>query len=155
MWDYCRKIHDYIICIGQIFTVCRFTQQTPSPHHIVCDCELSLITAIKAEFPTARVCGCVFPFCISLYHKIQNLGLERPYRHDVRLRAILQQYISMCCLPLAIVQQNFLQIYGSWTVNRLICCWPQLRDFILYVRLTNSEGRIIITIIWYLNKVES
>ena len=48
----------------------------------------------------------------------------------------------MCYLPLAIVRQNFLQIYDSRTVNRLIRRWPQLWDFIVYrpTRLIYVDG---------------
>lgn len=120
--------------------VIRVTQQQLSPRFVVCDFELAIITAVETEFQTSRVCGCIFHFTKSLYRKIQDIGLARPYRRDVQLRCVLQKCMSMCYLPVALVRQNFLQLAVSPTVTALIHHWPQLQDFMTYVKATYFDG---------------
>lgn len=50
------------------------------PRRVVCDFELSLLTALETELPGAARKGCYFHFCQSLWRRIQALGLARAYR---------------------------------------------------------------------------
>ena len=59
------------------------------PMRVVCDFELGIISAVETELPAARLCGCLFHFCQSLYRKINDLGLSRAYKQDVQVKSIV------------------------------------------------------------------
>jgi hypothetical protein len=110
------------------------------PKHVVCDFELSIITAVQTEFPQAKVCGCVFHLNQSLYRKISALGLKTPFQRDMQLRSALMKILSLCYLPLALMRINFVRLVRSATFQALVANYPSLRDFSTYMRVTYFDG---------------
>ena len=64
----------------------RVTGHIFSPTMVISDFENSLLIAVQTELRNARVKGCYFHFCQSLWRKIQNLGLARHYVRHVRVK---------------------------------------------------------------------
>jgi hypothetical protein len=110
------------------------------PRFIVCDFELSIITAVETELRGAKVCCCVFHFRQSIFRKVINLGLKRAYVRDNYVTRVIQKCMSLCFLPMPLVRVSYLQLVGIAGVNAMINNYPRLRDFFQYIRLTYFDG---------------
>ena len=107
------------------------------PRRVICDFEHVIMSAIETELPTARVSGCYFHFCQSLWrHVQQEVGLCAAYRQNQHVRRVM----ALGHLPLAIVRQNFMQFLRSRRTRRLFRREPSLREFASYVRRTYFDG---------------
>lgn len=130
-----RQVFHHLKC-----RIRRATRRAFRPQRVVCDFELSLLTALETELPGAARKGCYFHFCQSLWRRIQTLGLARGYRRHRQVRTFLRKFMSMGYLPLAVVRQNFRLLYNSNTVRRLVRRVPLLRQFISYFRRNYMDG---------------
>jgi hypothetical protein len=118
----------------------RITHHRMKPTRVVCDFEQSIILAIETEFPRAKVSGCYFHFCQSLYRKINSLGLGLAYRQDPQLGEAIRKCFALGYLPLAVVRQTFQQFRASRRIRHLINQYPNLDDFMEYVNATYFTG---------------
>jgi MULE transposase domain len=118
----------------------RITHRRLKPTRVVCDFEQAIILAIETEFTGAKVSGCYFHFCQSLYRKISSIGLATPYRRDQRLGEAIRKCFAVGYLPLAVVRQTFLQFRGSRSIRRLTARYPDLDVFLNYVSSTYFTG---------------
>ena len=107
---------------------------------MVCDFEQGLILAKETELPNTMIKACYFHFCQSLWWKIQELGLARPYRQRRRLRKTLRKIIAIGHLPVALVRQNFNLLTTDRSTRRLVNTYPSLNDFLLYIANTYVQG---------------
>jgi len=109
----------------------------PQPNLIICDFEISLITAVETELPFARIHCCYFHYNQSLWRRFSATGLVRAYRglrrNDRRLRTCVQKIMALGFLPTVVVRQSFLTYITSRRVVRLQRAYPRLTDFLHYV----------------------
>lgn len=111
------------------------------PAKVICDFEVALISALETELPHTTVCGCYFHFCQSLWRKIQELGLSRPYRRSRRVQRLLRKVMALGYLPIALLRQNFLRLVGSNSTRRIINRHGAVQDFLLFVENNYLNGR--------------
>ena len=116
----------------------RVTGHIFSPTMVISDFENSLLIAVQTELRNARVKGCYFHFCQSLWRKIQNLGLARHYVRHVRLRRCLRKLMALAYLPVLLVRLHTLVTSAS--TQRLIRRHPALGDFIRYLERNYFQG---------------
>ena len=90
------------------------------PERVVCDFELSLISALQTELPRTAIAGCYFHFCQSLWRRVQELGLTRHYRSNWRLRKLVRKLFALGYLPLPLVRQNFNGLMQENRTRRMI-----------------------------------
>ena len=83
----------------------------PQPNAVICDFEISLITAVETELPGAQIRCCYFHFTQSLCRKFSGTGLVSAYRsysrNGERLRSCVRKIMSLGFLPTALVRQAF------------------------------------------------
>lgn len=116
------------------------------PSRILCDFEISLISAIQTEFPQASLHGCYFHFCQSIWRKVQELGLTTAYRQQRSVKNLIRKVMSLGYLPLAIVRLTFNLIYISRSIARLMRNVPRLREFVNYFRQNYINGNFTPTL---------
>jgi MULE transposase domain len=114
----------------------RLTQQSLNPRRIILDFEQSLMAALSAEFPTARLAGCYFHFSQSLWRHIQHLGLATDYRRHRRLKHVIRKVMAIGFVPTLLVRKNFNLLRTSRRVQRLVNTFPRLNDWLDYVDAT-------------------
>lgn len=114
----------------------RLTQQAFQPQRVILDFEHSLMIALEAEFPSARLSGCYFHFNQSLWRHVQHLGLATDYLQNRRLQKIVRKVMAIGFLPTLLVRQNFNLLRSSRRVQRLINTFPRLDDWFEYVDAT-------------------
>lgn len=117
----------------------RYTGHTwRQPAMVICDFEISLISAIEIELPAAQVKCCYFHFTQSLWRKFSGTGLVSAYRsqsrHGRRLRSCVLKVMALGFLPLAMVRQAFTTFVQSARIVRLQQRFPQLTSFLQYVK---------------------
>jgi hypothetical protein len=117
----------------------RYTGHTwRQPVMVICDFEISLISAIEIELPAAQVKCCYFHFTQSLWRKFSGTGLVSAYRsqsrHGRRLRSCVLKVMALGFLPLAMVRQAFTTFVQSARIVRLQQRFPQLTSFLQYVK---------------------
>lgn len=120
--------------------VARLSGNNFIPDRVICDFEISLISAIQAEFPNTTVRGCYFHFCQSLWRKVQQLGLASEYRQNRSVKKVIRKIMSLGYLPTAVVRMKFNLIFVSRSVARLMVNVPGLRDFIDYFNMNYING---------------
>lgn len=120
--------------------VSRISGHVFNPVRILSDFEISLISALQAEFPHTELHGCYFHFCQALWRKVQDLGLTTAYRRHKSVKNIVRKIMSLGYLPAAVVRMTFNLIYSSRSVARLLINVPGLRDFIEYFRHNYIDG---------------
>lgn len=98
----------------------QITGRRLRPTKVVCDFEVSLISALETELPQTRICGCYFHFCQSLWRKIQELGLARPYRRSRRVQRLSRKIMALGHLPIALLRQNFRPLADANPTRRII-----------------------------------
>lgn len=118
----------------------RLTSHRLKPTMVVCDFEQSLILSVQSEFPRAKVSGCYFHYCQSLYKKVNNLGLAIPYRRDPQLKEAIRKCFALGYLPLALVRQTFVQFRTSRRIQHLIATYPHFDDFLDYIVAVYFRG---------------
>jgi hypothetical protein len=108
-----------------------------APTTLVCDFEMSLITAAETEFTGIHVRCCYFHFKQSLWRKVSALGLVTAYRGRSRrcrlLRKAIQMLMAIGFLPMAHVQRAFNTFCSSRRMIRLQTHFPRLTMFIQYM----------------------
>uniref|UniRef100_A0AAV2J3Z3 MULE transposase domain-containing protein n=1 Tax=Knipowitschia caucasica TaxID=637954 RepID=A0AAV2J3Z3_KNICA len=110
------------------------------PQKVVCDFEMALITALQSELPQVSIQGCYFHFTQSLWRRVQELGLVRAYRENLRLRKCIRKLMALGYLPRPLVRLNFNSLRRSQRTIRLIDRNPSLLDFFGYVQNTYIGG---------------
>ena len=129
--------------------VLRVTGRQWLPDRMVLDFEQALMTAVDTELPACRLNGCYFHFTQSLWRKLQQLGLTRPYRRDRHLRDIVRKVMAIGFLPLLLVQQNFTILRLSQRVHRLELLYPALFDWLEYVQTTYvNQNSLFLPRVW-------
>jgi hypothetical protein len=93
--------------------VMRYTGSALNPHQVVCDFELSIMTAVQTEFVNAEICGCFFHFTQSLWRRVQNLGLAGPYSSNDRLRTAIRKIMCSAFIPVALLRNNLNILWRS------------------------------------------
>ena len=86
----------------------RLTGYRWRPRRAIVDFEHGLMAAIQTELPQARVSGCYFHFCQSMWRKIQELGLSGAYRGSSRLKKCIKKVMALGYLPVALVSQTLI-----------------------------------------------
>jgi hypothetical protein len=108
------------------------------PATVVCDFEVSLISALQTELPGVRVRGCYFHFSQSLWRRFSSLGLVSHYRAHTasgrRLRKFVQKNIALGYLPAAIIANTFNAYLASPEVQRICRRFPILHDYVSYIQ---------------------
>ena len=79
---------------------------------------VSLISAFETELPQTRICVCNIYFCQSLWRKIPELGLARPYRRNRRVQQLLRKIMALGHLPIALLRQNFRRLANANPTRR-------------------------------------
>lgn len=121
-------------------SILRLSGQAFQPDRVICDFEISLMTAIETDLPNAVIKGCYFHFCQSLWRKVQELGLSVLYRQNSSVKKVVRKIMSLAFLPLAIVRMTFNLIYTSRSIARLFRNHPSLREFVNYFSQTYMNG---------------
>lgn len=107
------------------------------PDLVICDFEISLISAVETELPNARIKCCYFHFTQSLWRKFSGTGLVSAYRSNSgngrRLRACVLKIMSLGFLPLPLVRQAFTMYVNGGHVADLQRIYPRLANFLQYV----------------------
>ena len=121
-------------------SILRLSGQPFQPAMVICDFEISLMTAIETELPNVVIRGCFFHFCQSLWRKVQELGLSVVYRQVRSVKNVVRKIMSLAFLPTAIVRMTFNLIYRSRSVARLFTNYPSLREFVDYFTQNYLNG---------------
>lgn len=126
------------LLVGIRSAIRRYTRHRWSqPDFVVCDFEISLISAIQSELPASRIKCCYFHFTQSLWRKFSETGLVTAYRSQTpngrRLRSCVQKVMSLGFLPTALVRQAFTNFVNGRRIVRLQQNFQQLATFLQYV----------------------
>ena len=78
-----------------------------APTETLTDFEASLMQSIRLELPATMVHGCYFHYCSALWRRVQELGLQLPYRQDRRVKKFIRKLMALGYLPLAHVRGSF------------------------------------------------
>ncbi|CAC5369481.1 DMBT1 [Mytilus coruscus] len=125
----------------------RLTNNDLSPQNIVSDFETGMITAAETEFPQARMCGCFFHFCRSIWRRLQKEGLQNAFDRRLALRRCVRKMMAIAYLPLAVVRQNFQLFRQDATTQRLCHNCPGLRELLTYFQRNYLNGQFS-PVIW-------
>ena len=68
------------------------------------DFELTIINALKAEFPGIEIGGCFFHFGQALFRHVQQLGLAGPYQQDGRVKWAVKKTMALAFIPVNFVR---------------------------------------------------
>ena len=131
-----KTIGAYRQVLQQITRLARQARQAWAPDRVVTDYELALQTAVQTELPAATLSGCYFHFTQAIWRRIQEIGLSVPYRHNKRLREVLQKVMALGYLPQQVMRMNFNNLTEERRTRRLINQYPALLDFFNYIRNT-------------------
>ena len=107
-----------------------------NPSKIMSDFESGLIETVKLVFPSVNHLGCHFHFAQSIWRKVQDLGLVVDYKENAVIRAFIQRCIALAFIPLAEVEDMFMDMEISLTATDN----DRLRRFISYFRSTWLNG---------------
>jgi hypothetical protein len=110
------------------------------PKMIVCDFEISLLTAVETEFPRSALRGCYFHFCQSLWRRIQDLHLASAYGRDTSVKKLLRKFLSFGYIPLPLIRIIFNLLFTSRTVRRLMTNNPGITQFVNYFQRNYITG---------------
>lgn len=119
-------------------TVRDITGHRWRPQCIVTDFESALLLAIQTELPGSERSACYFHFCQSLWRRVQDLGLTRPYRRHGGLGKFIRKVMAIGYLPRALVRQNFLK--NERATIRLTRRFHTLAEFIQYMERNYING---------------
>lgn len=125
----------------------RLTNNDLSPQNIVSDFETGMITAAETEIPQARMCGCFFHFCRSIWRRLQKEGLRNAFNRRLALRRCVRKMMAIAYLPLAVVRQNFQLFRQDATTQRLCHNCPGLRELLTYFQRNYLNGQFS-PVIW-------
>ncbi|CAC5420495.1 unnamed protein product [Mytilus coruscus] len=125
----------------------RLTNNDLSPQNIVSDFETGMITAAETEFPQARMCGCFFHFCRSIWRRLQKEGLRNAFNRRLALRRCVRKMMAIAYLPMAVVRQNFQLFRQDATTQRLCHNCPGLRELLTYFQRNYLNGQFS-PVIW-------
>ena len=122
-----------------LFSLVKEMCALPNPETITVDFEMAAINAFHETFSETLVCGCFYHFTQSLYRKIQQLGLQKPYAQDKRLSQQFKMFGALAYIPVPDVPAVFNQLVDSMKD----CKYEKMKDFIKYFRVTyiGSESR--------------
>lgn len=118
------------------------------PERVITDFESALIAAVETELPNSRASGCYFHFTQSLWRKIQELGLVRPYTRHERVRRFVRKVMSIGYLPLPTVRYNFQLLIRARATVRLINRYDGIRAFIQYFQRNYLDGHQFPPALW-------
>ncbi|KAL8598439.1 hypothetical protein ACOMHN_032716 [Nucella lapillus] len=76
------------------------------------------------------------PALVSLWRRLQHLGLVGPYHENDRLAGVVRKIMALGYLPVALVQLKFNALLNRRRTRRLVAIHPDLDDFLNYVRNT-------------------
>ena len=111
------------------------------------DFELSMIQAIRTEFPSSHIRGCLFHFCQCLWRKVQALGLTVQYRESSLLRTVVRLHMSLAFLPVHEIRPVF------EVLNREVrAILPQLTPFCEYFQTQWVQNRDTGPHMWCVHK---
>lgn len=132
----------------------RITRRVWNPQTIICDFELSLITAIQTELPVSRVRGCYFHYTQSLWRKVSSLGLVTAYRNGSRrggqFRKIIQKVMAIDFLPSLLISRTF-QVCWHVSIGSLYLFRP-INVILTVIRpplVKYREGRLMLCWCFY------
>ena len=117
--------------IGKKFTILHW-----APEKFISDFETGLIAAVQTEFPNAIHWGCFFHFTQAIFRRIQNSGLQIPYRGDKNLRKNFRKIMSVGLLPLGETRNAIVDLLDQEPTRTLVFRYPELRDFFQYFHNT-------------------
>jgi hypothetical protein len=107
------------------------------PSTVICDFEISLISAIQTELPNSSIRCCYFHYTQSLWRKFSSSGLLTAYRSTSqsgrRLKKCIQKIMAIGFIPTAMVRQVFDNYVSSQSIRRLQVRFPGLDRFLKYV----------------------
>lgn len=121
--------------------VLQVTGQNLNPHVVICDFEVSLITAIQTELPHTSVKGCYFHFTKSIWRRVSKLGLATAYKRNRRFSNFVRKIMAMAYLPTAVVRPNWQLIGTSHTVQRITRRYPTVLHLINYFERNYIRGQ--------------
>ena len=117
--------------IGQQFNILHW-----APEKIISDFETGLIPAVQTEINNAIHWGCYFHFTQAIFCKIQNSGLQIPYRGDGNLKKNFRKIMSVGFLPLGEIRNAIVDLLDEEPTRTLFFRYPELRDFFQYFQNT-------------------
>ncbi|KAG0435978.1 PKS-NRPS hybrid synthetase [Dictyocoela muelleri] len=69
-----------------------------NPIYVITDFEKAFPNSIKSIFPESQTYGCLFHFGQSCWRKIQELGMSKLYKEDIRFRKLIRKYLNLAFL---------------------------------------------------------
>lgn len=89
------------------------------PSYVITDFEIGAINAAKKYFPLAKMHGCFFHLCQSLWRRIQQLGLQSRYTNEPNFALNVRQLLALAFVPPKDVTIRFTELCKSefWTAD--------------------------------------
>ena len=100
----------YRILLREVSTFAEENDITLNPRFVMLDFELSAVNAIRHQFPTARVTGCLFHLGQSIYRRVQREGLAGTYKNDAEFQMSVKHLMSLAWLPQDDIPEAFRNI---------------------------------------------
>ena len=120
----------------------NLTNQQLSPQKIIIDFELSIINALRAEFPASDLAGCYFHFAQCLWCHVQHLGLGVGYMADHQLKYVIRKTMALGFIPLQFVGICHTALLAHPLTIQMLQVYPALQMFLDYFADTwmNQNG---------------
>ena len=126
----------------------RVTGHEWTPRSIICDFELALHRAIRAQLPQCTIKCCYFHYCQALWRHVLTGGLENLYRNDHDVARCIRLQMSIGFLPPVDVLQAFRDFRNTRHTQRLERQNPDLTRWMDYVLDTYLDGGSFPVVLW-------
>lgn len=114
------------------------------PEFIICDFEKALINAIRNQFRSSRINGCLFHFGQSIWKRIQSSSLVNIYKTDTFFKKGVKLMILCSFVPVYDVQKAYKKI-KNWMISKINVNLSDFFDYfeINYIGIYNDEDVLI------------
>lgn len=87
---------------------------TANPKYIISDFEIGAIGAIQAQFiPNAKLHGCFYHLCQSVWRQLQALGLHTKYNTDAQFALHVREILALAFVPSNEIPGKFAELCES------------------------------------------
>ena len=126
----------------------RVTGHEWLPRSIICDFELAMHQAIRAEMPQCHIQCCYFHYCQALWRHVMTGGLEPLYRTDEDVCRLVRLQMSIGFLPVQDVVPAFEAFRNAQHTQHLEQLHPGITVWMDYVRDTYLGAGSFPVAIW-------
>ena len=112
------------------------------PNFFLTDYETGVIASVKKFLPGSPHIGCWFHFAQCIYRKIQEVGLQNPYKNDEKLKKIAKKLFALPFLPISDIRTGLEGFDAELQLTTIFFDHPNLSQIFQYLYDTWIYGNI-------------